>query len=411
MAITSKQFLARALLWKQKYKIATTFRDPEYEGGKSYPYEGEDKYAIFNWFRREFPYYNRFLDTEELTQRFFDDYQRGDPLLLKDIAEQTVPAEPSASEPTAGVPEQAGVGIPPMPTFSRSPTITRVSPPVTGPLKTAGKNLATDARIGIKKGLTRVGGGFSNILGGVGRGFGGILGGIGGGGVRLISGAGGALSSISTQMTRKPIIGISGRFLLIFLLGFLLVGTLTAFTPTPQQQQPSPTSVYTPGAGSGIISCPLNGAVTITNGSKEAGGHCSPSYETAYGVCTKPGSTGYTGRDTAIDVTSSDRLVYLPRVQGAGQAKWIVDEAGNVPITEGEGGGISVAAHTTVNNKTYRLRFVHIESTNLKIGDTVDVGTAVGQYYLNNPYGAHVHIIMQEDGVFKPADTYFNLCK
>ena len=285
----------------------------------------------------------------------------------------------------------------------------------TVPIRTAGKNLASQTQIGVKKGLTKVGGGFSRIFGGLGRGLGGLLGGIAGGGGRFLTkvGIGGAesLARIGTQLSTGSIIkGPPIKFWLILLGAFLLVGTLTAFAPAPAPSQPSPI-VYTPGAASGLISCPLNGTVVITNGSKDAGGHCSPSYEIAYGVCTKPASTGYTGRDTAIDVTSSDRLVYLPRVQGTDKVKWVVDETGNVPITEGEGGGISVAARTTVSSKTYRIRFVHIESTTLKIGDIADASALVGQYYLNNPYGAHVHITLQEDGVFKPADLYFNLCK
>ncbi len=174
----------------------------------------------------------------------------------------------------------------------------------------------------------------------------------------------------------------------------------------------APSVSYTPNGGSGVISCPLNGVPTITNGSIAADGHCSPSYEKSYGVCIKPGSSGYTGKDTAIDVVSKDHTVYLPTITSDPKTQWTVDEAGNVPISEGEGGGISVAANTTISSGvTYRIRFVHISSTNLKIGDQVNQGTPVGEYYPANPFGAHVHITVQENGVFKPADLYFNLCR
>lgn len=107
-------------------------------------------------------------------------------------------------------------------------------------LKSAGKSLASDTQIGIKKGLTRAGGGFRNILGGIGRGAGGILSGIGSGGVRFLGGAGSTLSNMGTQMTRSRGLAIRGRVLLIFLLPFLLVGffALTGFAPAqaPGQQ-------------------------------------------------------------------------------------------------------------------------------------------------------------------------------
>lgn len=106
MTITKKQFLARALLWKQKYKDAPNYKDPDFEGGKSYEYEGDDKYAIFNWARREFPYYNRFSDNKELTKRFFDDYQRADQQLLKDINQEATATEDQivSSQPAEAVP-------------------------------------------------------------------------------------------------------------------------------------------------------------------------------------------------------------------------------------------------------------------------------------------------------------------
>lgn len=311
------------------------------------------------------------------------------------------------------------------------------------------KNLASQAGIFFKKNFGRIltVGNFGTLASGIvgtftglgltnGSVLGGLVGGAGGVATRFWVGGGNAgqflgkigfsladsWGSFSTAVAgpRWSILRRGGFFtggrvallgLGLFIFFVLGAGLLSAILPPAEPLEAAPVSPVYTGGGAGKISCPLNGPVSITNGSKDAGGHCTLAYEKSYGVCTKSGSTGYTGRDTAIDVISPDQFVYLPNIQGAGQIKWIVDEAGNIPIAEGEGGGISVAAYTTVNNKTYRIRFVHIQSTNLKIGDSVDAGTAAGQYYLNNPYGAHVHITTQEDGVFKPADLYFNLCQ
>lgn len=164
---------------------------------------------------------------------------------------------------------------------------------------------------------------------------------------------------------------------------------------------------YTPGGGKGLISCPVNSGI-ITNGSKEANGHCSPSYEAQYGVCAKPGDSNYRGKETAIDVVSFDKVVYVPFLTGGGNPQlWRVDEVGT-PIAEFEGGGIGVGLSTEASGHTFRIRFVHLSSTTLGIGQEVQPSTIIGQYNLS---ANHVHITLQEDGVFKPSDLYFNLCQ
>lgn len=164
---------------------------------------------------------------------------------------------------------------------------------------------------------------------------------------------------------------------------------------------------YTPGGAKGLISCPLNSPI-ITNGSRELGGHCSPSYESQYGVCAKPGEANYRGKETAIDASSFDRVVYVPFLQGGGNPQlWTVDEVGT-PIAEYEGGGIAVGINTKAAGHFFRARFVHLSSTTLKLGQEVQPSTIIGQYNLS---ANHIHITLQEDGVFKPSDLYFNLCQ
>lgn len=164
----------------------------------------------------------------------------------------------------------------------------------------------------------------------------------------------------------------------------------------------SSTSRYNPGGGTGIISCPVNNG-RRTTGSKETGGHCSPSYPF---TCVPPGQAGYTGRDTAVDIVSSDRNVFIPNL-GGNSAQWTIDESGT-SINTSEGGGIAVGAFADYNNHRYRIRFVHIDSTNLRLGQRPSSGVLVGTY---NSNADHVHVTLQEDGVYKPADLYFNLCQ
>lgn len=167
-----------------------------------------------------------------------------------------------------------------------------------------------------------------------------------------------------------------------------------------------------PGAGTGVISCPVTGTAEITNGSKDTGGHCSPSYVQQYGSAgCDPAAAGYTGRDKAVDIKSTFSSVYLPTVNGQ-EVTWTVAEASKT-IIDAEGGGLDFVATTITEGKHYRIRFVHLEGipTDLTLGSQAPSNKFIGNYYQNNPYGAHVHVTIQENGEFKPADTYFNLCK
>lgn len=165
----------------------------------------------------------------------------------------------------------------------------------------------------------------------------------------------------------------------------------------------TPSASYTPNGGAGIVSCPLNGAATITLGSKDAGGHCTPQYQAQEAPCL-PGDP--TGRGSAIDVQSSDKAIFLPTLGGQ-RTDWTVDTTGAI----NDGGtyvGQDLAATASYNGKTYRIRFVHLDSTQLTTGSHYPSGTFVGYYRTAQN---HVHITLQEDGVFKDSDLYFNLCK
>src|SRR3989344_6776483 len=101
MALTDKQFLAQALLWKAWYRKAPSFHHPDYNGGQVYNYEGSGKYDIFQWARKEFPFYNKYSTNEELTQRFAADFNSGNSLLLKEInAGATTQLQPHSTEPS-----------------------------------------------------------------------------------------------------------------------------------------------------------------------------------------------------------------------------------------------------------------------------------------------------------------------
>jgi hypothetical protein len=160
--------------------------------------------------------------------------------------------------------------------------------------------------------------------------------------------------------------------------------------------------VSAPPISGGIVSCPVNGG-SVNYGSKGVGGHCSDSYGF---YCVPFGQAGYTGRDTAVDIIGPTSNVYLPNIGGKA-VEWTVDESGT-SINDSEGGGIAVAASTSFNGHTYRIRMVHIVSTGLGRNLKYKSGILVGGYNRN---ANHVHVTLQEDGVYKPADLYFNLCK
>lgn len=623
------RFLKTAFEWKYKHREATHFNFQ----GLELPYENmAGKIGIFQRARENLPSFYRneadFPATAEGNMKLVDTvlqklYRHQDQTLEKYFAPATKAAEEEpvmVEEPTAAVPEQVATGAAAatmtggayLPSLPRAPVIPYQTV-ATAPIRTAGKNLASQTQIGVKKGLTKVGGGLSKVLGGVGRGLGGMLGGLAGGGGRFFTrvGLGGtdALVRFSNQLSRGSIIkGPPAKFWLILLGGFLLVGTLIAFAPAPQQQPPSgitpitgnlascqftrgdrnppaesyksplllgyfqqasqistvpaqvlaaiarvesptvtiktdadlpalsstsgcprsqtgalgimqlqppstrgyiqpaidkgasylgktadqlteadfcdlssniiiaagfilkklqlsfgigdgnkwdpswannkdvlyklaegyygcleyggpdplkcggpynygddlwssiqsckPSLTYTPGAGSGILSCPLNNGV-ITVGSKEAGGHCSPGYQTDF-PCVEP---DVTGRATAIDLQGTDQMVFLPNI-GGNVVNWLVEKIDTDTSYLQQGilvsGGYSVIARAQSGGKTYRIRFVHIESPNVQQGQLASSGTPVGPYRSKEN---HVHITIQEEGVFKPGDLYFNLCK
>lgn len=223
---------------------------------------------------------------------------------------------------------------------------------------------------------------------------------------RVANGAINAGVGISNQISRGSLIkGPPKKVWIGLLVGLFAISLGAGIIPLPGEQQSQAQAGPTPsykGGGAGILSCPLNNG-KISCGSQSSGGscnHCSLGYEPH--TCPVGANTG---RETAVDVVSSDKSVFFPLVGGA-NVQWIVDEVGT-PIPTSEGGGTAVAATTKVSEKSYRIRLVHITSTNLTQGQQVASGTLVGQY---GPDTSHVHITVQENEEFKPADLYFNLC-
>lgn len=215
----------------------------------------------------------------------------------------------------------------------------------------------------------------------------------------------GASGSFGSFGSKKLVWGLFlGLFFFVFFSG--IIGGLSGTTPSGQaapQAPPAGSPVpYQPGAGSGILSCPLNGVTTKTLGSKDAGGHCTPQYEAQEAPCL-PGDP--TGRSTAIDIRSADKAVFLPSLGGQ-TTDWTVDATDKI-YDMGVDVGQDLVAIASYKGKSYRIRFVHLDSTFLKVGEHYADGTFVGYYRgIQN----HVHITLKEDDVFKPVDLYFNLC-
>ncbi|MBI2039695.1 M23 family metallopeptidase [Candidatus Microgenomates bacterium] len=122
-------------------------------------------------------------------------------------------------------------------------------------LKTFGSN----TQIFTKKAVNRLASGLTNFLKGAGGAGGGLLGGLAGTGGRFLGGAGigglNSLVSFSNQISRGSIIkGPPGKFWLILLGVFLLVGTIAAISPTGQ---PTPTAQAGPVGPINLLSCQL----------------------------------------------------------------------------------------------------------------------------------------------------------
>lgn len=227
----------------------------------------------------------------------------------------------------------------------------------------------------------------------------------------------GAAGGVSKFLIRGPLLwsGAALAFMLFMPIFLSMINAGSLMPPwqdvglaAPVSPGPTPTPPK-PVAGAGIFGCPVSGG-RIIYGSKEVGGHCGSDY--GY-TCIQPRQPGYTGRDTAVDVSGSNRIVSLPNLGGK-NVQWIIDELGT-SINLSEGGGIAVGAKTTHQGHTYRIRFVHLESTNLAADQKVASGVVVGQHVIptqERPKNAnHIHITLQEDGSFKPADLYFKLCQ
>lgn len=424
----------------------------------------KDKAYCFNLLREKIPELKdktdndliEFLkDPKKVKERILGKFAVGEGFELtkildeKPIIAEGVGGQPSDQAAPAEIPP-AGRGMPSMPSIT-APAIHpvyRTKPPVPEPpkpdiikptsrfnfssfksrmsnfAKTA-QNFAGRANPWLKTNLGRVGRGLTqsvlpsgaNFLGRTGLNAinhgGNFLSNLSSGRSRLASGLKGAKSRVSSLGEAKKLsLGI-GLFFMIFLIAALggMLSTSSTGEAAPIDSTAAPP--YQPGAGKGIISCPFNasGNPRITNGSKSAGGHCSKEYEQDYGVCALPNDPNYTGKETAIDVVSDDRQVYLPRLNNA-TVNWYIEkiDTNTDYVVNGKtvNGGYSVRATALSEGKTYRMRFVHMNQPSLQEGQLASSDIPVGAYRAEE---AHVHITVKEDDNFKPADLDFNLCE
>ena len=275
----SNKVLAKALLDKNTPRYANEDRWG--------PYSYED--VIYPQARLAFPKYNQLYPTnEEFTKYFTRDIYRKDASLLEIInpKEPTTEDQSSAEQPSqemvpepakdvagAGMGAQPGVKLPPFLTTHRPSVpvkeekiLAEKQTPIPQPFIKAfetpqvpyavtnlAKNAGSSGGIFIKKFGTRLGRGLSGFLGGIGGGMGKMLGGVGGGGGKILGGiAGGggrlgglglrgidAAASIGSQLSTGNLFKLpSGKILLLFLGGFLLlafgVGFFGAVTPGQQ---------------------------------------------------------------------------------------------------------------------------------------------------------------------------------
>lgn len=425
------KFLSQALEWKVRLPTAQSYAGLRYE-----PF-------IYEKARLAFPEYSKlYPDNKQFTEKFVKDLRNRNEQLLKTLNPQVITPEHEAQdkrfETEARLDQQQVAQIAPeqaSPPFSLS-TITGLPAQEKG--ESAGKNFATNAGIFFKKNVGKYIT-FGNAITGAFSAIGGLTGGVftNGNPLGVIAGAGaGGIGSVWARsreglrslgnfangginsMVRlsnevsggglslagpKKRVWVWALGLFVFMFGFSLIGGIISPQTTPSgQAAPVVGGPSYAGGDTGILSCPLNDG-RITCNSQNAGGNCNHCAAN-YAPYTCPAG-GTTGRETAIDVVSSDRLVFLPFI-GGGSVTWIIDEAGT-PIDPAEGGGIVVVANAKLAEKTYRIRMVHITKTSLSKDQQVPSGTLVGQY---GPATSHVHIAVQEDGIFKPADTYFKMC-
>lgn len=271
-----------------------------------------------------------------------------------------------------------------------------------------GKGLASDAGIGIKKGLAKAGSGLSAMAGGVGRGLGDFLSGAGGGGARFLGRTflrgGYALSDIGTQMTRSRGIGIPKKVWL-FLGGFIMFTFLTGFTGAPGSGGPgsSPQPVTSPSPRSPVpiaaTSCPIpDGRISCGSFENQVRPcHCTDDYppRKAGTLCNPLEKNGILTRTAkSIDVMPKGRdgqpgdKVYLPSIPGQTTGKWRYIKTD----TDQQGfGHLRLFQSEPTAQGTWSMYMIHVDHDNpsLTPGTLYDPGQEVAWI---GPRQDHVHI-------------------
>jgi len=210
---------------------------------------------------------------------------------------------------------------------------------------------------------------------------------------KLARTAGTAAELVSTSEIWIPI-AIAIVIILIFVI--IIIGTTGGGAMDLGGTNPAPGGGNNP---SSVASCPVSGGTNSTPSyqADPVNGHCGESYRSAgFGLDCLPNSR----RAKAIDVLTGGPTgidVVLPLIQGQ-VLQW--KYTGSVPQTQDQcdtpvngscGLGLVFVADLG-NGENWVIHLVHIQSTNLAIGDVYPSGTIVGKTLIS-----HVHIAIGKD--------------
>ncbi len=203
--------------------------------------------------------------------------------------------------------------------------------------------------------------------------------------------AGTAAEAVATSEVWAPVAIIVGVILLIIIFVVIIIVATTGGGTGLANPAPNPSPVTS------IASCPVSEG-TISTPSYDAdpvNGHCGDSYTRAGFPCLTNSR-----RAKAIDVLTggpTGKDVILPLIQGQ-VLQWEYVEAVpqtqdmcDTPVNGSCGLGLVFVA-VLENGKNWALHLVHIQSTNLRIGDVYPSGTIVGKTLIS-----HVHIVIGKD--------------
>lgn len=205
-----------------------------------------------------------------------------------------------------------------------------------------------------------------------------------------------ALTVLDSKKARQAIyytiIGFCG--ILFFFLFDTVNKTGSLFSPgSIVESAPLPSGISPTGSGGYTASCPASGIITTHSYDfDKTGGHCSPSYNTDYGV--PPASCcGTSGRRAkSIDVSTGGNDVILPQIQGQTTGWTITNKmcaatGATYPNCTGsgeEGGAIyeftTNIPNSTVSQDIWTLQLTHMQpNSNPQQGNSYPPQTPVGK--------------------------------